>query len=130
MKIIADTNLLVRMAVDDDPIQRRVAARIVTEAEAVIVGLHALCEMAWELKTTYRFSKAQIVLAIENLCSVENVIADQAAVDAGLEAMRSDFADATIAYEGRMAGGDVFISFDKKAVAAIAKQGMKAELLV
>ena len=130
MKIIADTNLLVRMAVDDDPIQRRVAARIVTEAEAVIVGLHALCEMAWVLRTRYRFSKAQIVLAIENLCGVENVIVDRAAVDAGLEAMRSDFADAAIPYEGRMAGGDVFISFDKKAVAAIAKQGMKAELLV
>jgi len=131
VKIIADTNLLVRLAVDDDPIQRRVAARIVMEAEAVIVGLHALCEMVWVLRTSYRFSKAQIVLAIENLCGVENVIVDRAALEAGLEAMRSgaDFADAAIAYEGRMAGGDVFVSFDKKAVAAIAQQGMKTELL-
>ena len=131
MIIIADTNLLVRLAIDDDPIQRRVAARIVMEAEAVIVGLHALCEMVWVLRTSYRFSKAQIVLAIENLCGVENVIVDRAALEAGLEAMRSgaDFADAAIAYEGRMAGGDVFVSFDKKAVAAIAQQGMKTELL-
>lgn len=132
MKIIADTNLLVRLAIDDDPIQRRVAAGIVREAEAVIVGLHALCEMVWVLRARYRFSKAQIVLAIENLCGVENVIVDKAALEAGLEAMRSgaDFADAAIAYEGRMAGGEVFVSFDKKAVAAVAKQGMKAELLV
>ena len=131
MKVIADTNLLVRLAVDDDPIHGRVAARIVMEAEAVIVGLHALCEMVWVLRTSYRFSKAQIVLAIENLCGVENVIVDRAALEAGLEAMRSgaDFADAAIAYEGRMAGGDVFVSFDKKAVAAIAQQGMKTELL-
>ena len=131
MKVIADTNLLVRLAIDDDPIQRRVAARIVMEAEAVIVGLHALCEMVWVLRTSYRFSKAQIVLAIENLCGVENVIVDRAALEAGLEAMRSgaDFADAAIAYEGRMAGGDVFVSFDEKAVAAIAQQGMKTELL-
>jgi predicted nucleic-acid-binding protein len=131
VKIIADTNLLVRLAVDDDPIQRRVAARIVMEAEAVIVGLHALCEMVWVLRTRYRFSKAQIVLAIENLCGVESVIVDKAALEAGLEAMRSgaDFADAAIAYEGRMAGGEVFVSFDKKAVAAVAKQGMRAELL-
>jgi predicted nucleic-acid-binding protein len=131
VKVIADTNLLVRLAIDDDPIQRRVAARIVMEAEAVIVGLHALCEMVWVLRTSYRFSKAQIVLAIENLCGVENVIVDRAALEAGLEAMRSgaDFADAAIAYEGRMAGGDVFVSFDKKAVAAIAQQGMKTELL-
>jgi predicted nucleic-acid-binding protein len=131
VKIIADTNLLVRLAVDDDPIQRRVAARIVMEAEAVIVGLHALCELVWVLRTSYRFSKAQIVLAIENLCGVESVAVDRAALEAGLEAMRSgaDFADAVIAYEGRMAGGDVFVSFDRKAVAAVAKQGMKAELL-
>jgi predicted nucleic-acid-binding protein len=131
VKIIADTNLLVRLAVDDDPNQRRVAARIVMEAEAVIVGLHALCEMVWVLRTRYRFSTAQIVLAIESLCGVENVIVDRASLEAGLEAMRSgaDFADAAIAYEGRMAGGEVFVSFDKKAVAAVAKQGMKAELL-
>jgi predicted nucleic-acid-binding protein len=77
MKIVPDTNLLVRLAVDDDPIQRRLAARTVMEAEAVIVGLHALCELVWVLRTRYRFSKAQIVLAIENLCGVENVIVDR-----------------------------------------------------
>jgi predicted nucleic-acid-binding protein len=131
VKIIADTNLLVRLAVDDDPSQRRTAARTVVEAEAVIVGLHALCEMAWVLRTSYRFSRAQIILAIENLCGVERVIVDKAAVDGGLEAMRAgaDFADAVIAYEGQRLGGETFVSFDKKAVAAIAKQGMKTRLL-
>jgi predicted nucleic-acid-binding protein len=131
MKIVPDTNLLVRMAVDDDLVQRRVAARTVMEAEVVIVGIHALCEMVWVLRTSYRFSKAQIVLAIENLCGIENVSVDIVAVKAGLEAMRSgaDFADGVIAYEGRWLGGQTFVSFDKKAVAAAAKQGMKAELL-
>jgi predicted nucleic-acid-binding protein len=131
VKIIADTNLLVRLAVDDDPGQRRVAAKAVEDAEIVIVGLHALCELAWVLRASYRFSRAQIILAIENLCGVENVVADRAAVKAGLEAMRSgaDFADGVINYEGRLLGGETFVSFDKKAVAAIARQGMKAELL-
>ena len=131
MKIIADTNLLVRLAVDDDPGQRRAAARAVEEAEIVIVGLHALCEMAWVLRAKYSSSRAQIILAIENLCEIENVVANRAAVNAGLSAMRfgADFADAVIAYEGRMAGGDVFISFDKKAVAAMEKQGMPSKLL-
>jgi len=131
MKIVPDTNLLVRLAVDDDPIQRRLAARTVKEAEAVIVGLHALCELVWVLRTRYRFPKAQIVLAIGNLCGIENVIVDQAAVEAGMEAMRSgaDFADGVIAHEGRTAGGDVFVSFDEKAVAALEKQGQKVKLL-
>jgi len=132
MKIVPDTNLLVRLAVDDDPIQRRLAARAVMEAEAVIVGLHALCELVWVLRTRYRFSKAQIVLAIENLCGVENVIVDKVAVDAGLEAMHfgADFADGVIAHEGAWLGGETFVSFDRKAVSAIAKQGLQARLLV
>ncbi len=131
MKIIADTNLLVRLAVDDDPGQKRVAARTVQAAEFVIVSLHALCEMAWVLRSRYRFSRAQIILAIENLCGVEGVIVDKLAVEAGLESMRSgaDFADAVIAYESRMAGGEVFVSFDKKAVDVLTNLGIKSRLL-
>lgn len=131
MKIIADTNLLVRLAVDDGPAQRRVAAKAVMDAGSVVVGLHALCEMVWVLRATYGYSRAQMVLAIEKLCGVEGVIVDKAAVEAGLEAMRfgADFADAVIAYEGRMAGGDVFVSFDKKAVTALRQQGIKVKLL-
>jgi predicted nucleic-acid-binding protein len=131
MKMVPDTNLLVRLAVDDDPIQRRLAGRTVKEAEAVFVGLHALCELVWVLRTRYRFSKAQIVLAIENLRGIENVIVDQTAVEAGMEAMRSgaDFADGVIAHEGRTAGGDVFVSFDEKAVAALEKLGQNVKLL-
>jgi predicted nucleic-acid-binding protein len=41
----------------------------------------------------------------------------------------ADFADGVIAYEGAWLGGETFVSFDKKAVSAIAKQGMKSRLL-
>jgi predicted nucleic-acid-binding protein len=40
-----------------------------------------------------------------------------------------DFADGVIAYEGRCFGGETFVSFDKKAVSAIIKQGHQARLL-
>jgi len=43
--------------------------------------------------------------------------------------MGADFADGVIAHEGRWRGGETFVSFDKKAVSAIAKQGLKAILL-
>jgi predicted nucleic-acid-binding protein len=58
-------------------------------------------------------------------------VLDSTAVNAGLTTLGSgaDFADGVIAYEGRWLGGETFVSFDKKAVAAIAKQGMKAQLL-
>ena len=40
-----------------------------------------------------------------------------------------DFADGVIAFEGEWLGGDVFVSFDKKAVALLEKQGISARLL-
>jgi predicted nucleic-acid-binding protein len=41
----------------------------------------------------------------------------------------ADFADGVIVHEGRWLGGDTFVSFDKKAVTAVAKQGVQAKLL-
>jgi predicted nucleic-acid-binding protein len=58
-------------------------------------------------------------------------VLDSAAIDAGLEMLEAgaDFADGVIAHEGRWLGGETFVSFDKKAVAAVAKQGMQVKLL-
>jgi predicted nucleic-acid-binding protein len=49
-------------------------------------------------------------------------------VEAGLEAMdtEADFADGVIAYEGRWLGGEMFVTLDKKAVAAMEQQGHQA----
>jgi predicted nucleic-acid-binding protein len=131
MKIIADTNVLLRSALNDDPVQSRLAQETLTQATSVFVGSTSLCEFAWVLNRTYKFSTSQVALAIQNLVDSPRVVVDRSAVDAGLDAMRSgaDFADAVIAYEGRMAGGEVFVSFDKKAVTAMEKQGQRARLL-
>jgi len=40
-----------------------------------------------------------------------------------------DFADGAIAYEGRWLGGDIFVSFDRKAVRLMEAQGDSAQLL-
>jgi predicted nucleic-acid-binding protein len=131
MKIIADTNLLVRMAVDDEPHQRRLAATAVAEAETVAISRHAICEMIWVLRQSYGLSKQEIAAAVQRLCGIEKVVLDRAAVEAGLKAMEAgaDFADGVIAFEGYWLGGETFVSFDKKAVSVIEKLGQKARLL-
>jgi len=131
MRIIADTNVLLRAALEDDPSQSLRAKRLLEESEQVIVSRHALCEFVWVLSRTYKLPKAEIVTAMSKLLNSGNVIADDAAVNAGFRAMEAgtDFADGVIAYEGRWLGGETFVSFDKKAVEALAKQGMKAKLL-
>ena len=131
MKIIADTNLLVRAAIQDDPAQTHIAKRLLKEADQVIVSRHALCEFVWVLSRIYKLPKTEILMAMHKLLEAKNVVADSAAASAGLEAMEAgaDFADGVIDYEGRWLGGEVFVSFDKKAVTAIAKQGRQSKLL-
>jgi predicted nucleic-acid-binding protein len=131
VKVAVDTNVLVRSAVRDDPRQARAADRVLRTAEVAAVSLTCLCEFVWALSSGYRFDRAEIAQAIEWLCDAPNVAVNRPAVDAGLAMLRDggDFADGVIAYEGRWLGGGTFVSFDKKAVSLIAKQGQQATLL-
>ena len=131
MKMIADTNVLMRAVLDDDVVQSRASRLALSSADQVVISRHVFCEMVWLLRQRYKMSKAEIVKVIHGYLEADNVITDTAAVQAGLAAMESgaDFADGVIDYEGRWLGGNVFVSFDQKAVSAIAKQGQLAKLL-
>jgi predicted nucleic-acid-binding protein len=131
MRIIADTNLLVRLAVDDDPRQRQIAATAVTQAEAVIISRHALCELVWVLGQSYKFTRTETAGAIQKLRGIKNVVLDNAAIEAGLAVLGAgaDFADGVIAHEGSWLGGETFVSFDKRAVAALQGLGRRATVL-
>jgi len=131
MKMIADTNLLLRFVLGDDPVQYKLALEIMEQAEAVVVTNVVLCELVWELRRNYGVSRANIAATISGLRETSKLVFDGAALDAGLDVLKAgaDFADGVIAYEGRWLGGDTFVSFDKKAVAAIAEQGINATLL-
>jgi predicted nucleic-acid-binding protein len=87
--------------------------------------------LAWVLRSRYGVSRENIAATISGLRETSNIELDGAAVDAGLSMLElgADFADGVIAYEGRWLGGETFVSFDKRAVAVVAKQGMKTQLL-
>ena len=131
MKIIADTNVLLRFVLGDDLEQYKLALDTMEKSEAVVVTNHALCEMAWVLRSRYGVSSPAIAATIRALLDTRNVVLDSAAVNTGLATLEAgaDFADGVIDYEGRWLGGDTFVSFDKKAVTAIAKQGGKSRLV-
>jgi predicted nucleic-acid-binding protein len=132
MKIIADTNVLLRFVLGDDPGQYKLALNAMEKAEAVVVTNHVLCEMAWVLRSRYGVSRSAIAATIQGLLGTRNILLDSTAVNAGLTTLDAgaDFADGVIAYEGAWLGGETFVSFDKKAVEALMKQGQKAKLLV
>lgn len=131
MKIIVDTNVLVRVVVRDDERQARTAAKLLKEAELIAVSLPCLCEFVWVLRRVYNFAQQDISAALEALLNASNVAVNRPAADAGLAVLKEggDFADGLIAYEGNWLGGETFVSFDKKAVSLVVKQGQQATLL-
>ena len=131
MKITADTNVLLRAAVGDDRRQEQAAIKLMKEASLIAISLPCLCEFVWVLRRVYRFGISEIVTAVEALVNAANVVVNRPAVDAGLSVLRAggDFADGLIAYEGEWLGGETFVSFDKKAVSVIGKQGVQTRLL-
>ena len=65
MKLIADTNLLVRAAVQDDLAQARLAMKALEAAELIVVPVPCFCEFAWVLLRAYKFTEADTVQAIQ-----------------------------------------------------------------
>lgn len=131
MRVTADTNILVRAVVGDDRSQAAAAEKLLLRAELVAITLPCLCELVWVLRAVYRLQRPEIAEAIESLIDAENVVVNRPAAEAGLAVLRAggDFADGVIAWEGRWLGGEMFVSFDKKAVAAITALGETARLL-
>jgi predicted nucleic-acid-binding protein len=127
----ADTNILVRAAVGDDPEQAHLARNILRDAKLAVVTLPTLCEFVWVMARGYRRSVREIVTSIKRLVDSATVSLDRPAVEAGLDMLAAggDFADGVIAFEGRRLDGTVFASFDRKAVALIAATGGDTHLL-
>jgi predicted nucleic-acid-binding protein len=131
MKVTADTNVLIRAAVQDDLHQGRRAAKMLADADLIAVPVPVLCEFVWVLRRGYKKSSADVSEAIRRLMKSANVTMNRAAVEAGLSALEAggEFADGVIAFEGEWLGADEFVSFDSKAVSLMQAQGSRARLL-
>jgi predicted nucleic-acid-binding protein len=131
MRITVDTNILIRAVVRDDEKQAVEAARLLKNAEIIAIPLPCLCEFVWVLRRVYGLSQKDIDAALQALLNAGNVAVNRPAVDAGLAVFDAggDFADGLIAFEGQWLGGETFVSFDKKAVAALKRQGQPARVL-
>jgi predicted nucleic-acid-binding protein len=131
MNISVDTNVLARAVLQDDLVQCGIARKLLKEATLIAVPLPCLCELVWVLRRGAKLARQDVVAAIRALLDTENVVMNRPAAEAGLELLEAggDFADGVMAYEGIWLGGETFVSFDKKAVALLSKQGMAARLL-
>ena len=137
MRIIADTNVFLRLLVTESPEDTRqteLAAEIIENAEEVTAPTHVFCELVWVLFSTYKFSRQEVIAGIKSVLSLENLVCREDEVEAGMSLLEKggDFADGVNAYTGRLLSTSrkaVFVSFDKKAVRLVTDTGANAMLL-
>lgn len=131
MKVTADTNVLLRTIVDDDEAQSTRAVDLLETADMVAASLQTLCEVVWVLRGRYGVERPDVAAAIRTLLNTSNVVVNRPVAEAGLALLDAggDFADGVIAYDGTWLGAETFVSFDKKAVSLLMKQGQSARLL-
>jgi len=131
MKITADTNVLVRAIVADEPKQARLAQSALARADLIAIGPTTLCEFVWVLSRGYGIPTADIAAAIRGLIGSAKVEVNRPAVEAGLALLDQggDFADVIIAFEGASLGGAMFATFDKDAAKRLKKLGRDTLLL-
>lgn len=131
MKISVDTNVLVRAVLQDDAKQAEKASKLLKEASLIAVSVPCLCELVWILRRGAKLPKEDVAMTIRDLLGAGKVVMNRPAVEAGLAHLEAggDFADGVIAYEGNWLGGEIFASFDQKAIELVALQGQEARLL-
>lgn len=118
-----DTNILVRLVIEDDPVQLQKARDFLdancSADEPGFVNRVTLCEMVWVLTSNYSLQRAEIARHIADLIvSTDIVVEDVAAVRAAAiryAQTNVGFAGLLIAETNRAAGCTATATFDKRA---------------
>ncbi|MFC3873683.1 type II toxin-antitoxin system VapC family toxin [Neisseria musculi] len=127
MNITADTNILVRLLVNDDPAQPAAVKPILSRAGRICIPTSVFCELVWVLSHSYRFSRKDISWAVRGLLQTDNLVCHTGEILAGLALLEAggDFADGVNKYAGRHLGADTFVTFDRKAALLLRNRGRK-----
>jgi len=117
-----DANVLVRYLTEDDLVQSKRAADLITTAtargERCFISAIVLCELAWVLRGAYRISQVDLIVTLDRiLATTQFVVGDKDAVRQALDAYRSgraDFADYLIGALHLDAGCRKTATFDRR----------------
>ena len=118
-----DTNVLLRIFVDDDHSQAKAARALIDaderEGDPILVTPIVLVEAEWSLRSNFGFAKPDIIEVFDDILSDNGFhIDDRDAVDSALDAWRTgraDFADYLIGALARERGAETTLTFDKAA---------------
>jgi predicted nucleic-acid-binding protein len=116
-----DTNVLIRLFVDDETDQGVVAHRLLKmsekQGEPLLIAPHVLCELIWVLNTSFRLTKTEVVdilqtILVSNVFVFEREHLIQRALDSYRQG-RADFPDYLIGEIAIAAGCRDTVTFDR-----------------
>ena len=119
--IAFDTNVLLRLLLNDDARQSRQAQALVDQAasrsDKVLLPDIVLCEMEWVLNSVYKVPKTVIIETLRRLLDAEEfAFLDRAAVTGALNGYEdggADFSDCLIGASAARAGAATTYTFDR-----------------
>lgn len=121
-----DTNVVLRLIVDDDPAQRGAALTFgagLGREHSAFLSLISLLELDWALRSQYGFQKADVATAIGKLLHTRGLTVEHHSMVVRalrlVESSNADFADALIACRSLDEGCVSIKTFDKKAAGKI-----------
>lgn len=116
-----DTNVIVRILVEDDPLQSKIALKtwqLALETSGVYLPKLVLAEVNWVLRVSYGFNRKEIVGVVDALLRTEGLeIEDKPCVLAALDAYsngNADFSDYLILELARNAKALPLQTFDRR----------------
>lgn len=128
-----DSNVLVRLFVQDNPTQSAAATRYLserTESDPAFVSVVVICEMVWVLQKSYGYAGAKVHQALNSLFESANVVIEHAElVDRAIAEAReskADIADCIIAALAADAGATRTVTFDRTAARRVSSMELLA----
>jgi predicted nucleic-acid-binding protein len=115
LPVALDTNVLVRLLVNDDPAQAEQAAALIDSSAACFVPITVALELEWVLRGAYKLPREAVINAFEGLLAIRHLHLEQDdLVRRALEwhGHGMDFADAL--HLARSEGCGALISFDRQ----------------
>lgn len=118
--IAVDTNIVLRLILNDDEAQTRTALDLL-ERDKILVTLTVLLEAGWVLESRLHMPRADVATALTNLISLEGVEVSRADIVLPLLARYAAGADlGDMIHLASAAKSDAFATFDRRLARAAA----------
>lgn len=119
-----DTNILVRFITRDDAVQTGLVLELFKQykgkSKSIYINVITLCELVWVLGSGYRYSKSQIVEALDILFLIDEFkLENHTSIHQAFllyKTGKADFSDYASFYINKNFGCHVTYSFDKQPI--------------